>query len=74
MTRDKHYNSYQEIDRDLQIFKLQVQIDKEKIKQNTSLIKEAVSPTNIAIDIGLLLVRKVLYGRLLDKILPIGRK
>jgi hypothetical protein len=74
MSRIKTYSSYKEIDRELEIYKLQTQIDKEKIKQNVSLIKDAVSPTNLALDLGLSIVRKILYGRIIHKILPFGRK
>jgi len=74
MTKIKSYSSFKEIDRELEIYKLQAQIDKEKIKQNVTLIKDAVSPTNLVIDLGLSLVRKILYGRIIHKLLPFGRK
>lgn len=74
MTRIKSYSSFKEIDQELEIYKLQTQIDKEKIKLNVTLIKDAVSPTNLAIDLGLSLVRKMLYGRIIHKLLPFGRK
>jgi hypothetical protein len=74
MTRIKTYSSFREIDRELEVYKLQAQIDKEKIKQNVLLIKDAVSPTNFVLDIGLSVVRKILYGRILHKLLPFGRK
>ncbi len=74
MTKIKTYNSFSEIDRELEIYKLQAQIDKEKIKQNVAFIKDAVSPTNLALDFGLSVVRKILYGRVLHKLLPFGRK
>ncbi|MCR9183614.1 MAG: DUF6327 family protein [Flavobacteriaceae bacterium] len=70
----KSYTSFDEINRDLEIYKLQAQIGKEKMKQNFIEIKDAVSPTNILIDVGLTLVRKILYGRILHKLLPFGRK
>jgi hypothetical protein len=74
MTRIKSYSSFKEIDRELEIYKLQAQIDKQKIKQNVILIKDAVSPTNMVLDFGLSLVRKILYGRIIHKLLPFGRK
>lgn len=74
MTKIKSYSSFKEIDKELEIYKLQAQIDKQKIKQNVILIKDAVSPTNLVIDMGLSLVRKILYGRVIHKLLPFGRK
>jgi hypothetical protein len=74
MTKIKSYSSFREIDKELEIYKLQAQIDKEKMKQNVALIKDAVSPTNLALDFGLSLVRKILYGRMIHKLLPFGRK
>lgn len=74
MTKMKLYNSFEEINRELEIYKLQAEIDKEKIKQNVTMLKDAVSPTNLAIDMGLSIVRKILYGRLIHKILSFGRK
>ncbi|MEX0997187.1 MAG: DUF6327 family protein [Flavobacteriaceae bacterium] len=73
MTKLKTYSSFDEINRELEIYKLQAQIDKEKIKQNVTLIKDAVSPTNIALDLGISVVRKILYGRIIHKLLPFGR-
>ena len=70
----KSYTSFDEINRDLEIYRLQAEIGKEKMKQNVIEIKDAVSPTNILIDLGLTLVRKILYGRILHKLLPFGKK
>tara|TARA_R110002072_G_scaffold235697_3_gene393362 strand:+ start:26382 stop:26597 length:216 start_codon:yes stop_codon:yes gene_type:complete len=70
----KTYSSFDEINRDLEIYRLQSEICKEKMKQNVLEIKDAVSPTNILIDLGLNVVRKILYGRVLHKLLPFGRK
>lgn len=70
MTNLKTYNSFEEINQELEIYKLQAQIDKEKLKQNYFEIKDAVSPTNIALDFGLSIVRKLLYGKFLHKFLP----
>lgn len=74
MTKIKSYSSFKEIDQELEIYKLQAQIDKEKMKKNVTLIKDAVSPTNLALDLGLSIVRKILYGRIIHKLLPFGRK
>jgi len=74
MNKEKTYSSFDEINRDLEIYRLQAQIGKEKMKHNFIEIKDAVSPTNLLIDVGLNLVRKILYGRVLHKLLPFGRK
>ncbi|WP_188438343.1 DUF6327 family protein [Planktosalinus lacus] len=66
----KTYKSLEEINQELEIYKLQAQIDKEKMKQNYYEIKDSVSPTNIALDVSLSIVRKLLYGRLFQKLLP----
>ncbi|GGD80287.1 hypothetical protein GCM10011312_00720 [Planktosalinus lacus] len=70
MTNMKTYKSLEEINQELEIYKLQAQIDKEKMKQNYYEIKDSVSPTNIALDVSLSIVRKLLYGRLFQKLLP----
>ncbi|SHF71882.1 hypothetical protein SAMN05444483_102157 [Salegentibacter echinorum] len=44
----KQYSSYEEIDRDLEILKLQTDIDKEEMKLSLAKTKSAVSPVTIA--------------------------
>ncbi len=41
----KEYSSFEEIDRDLKILKLQSEIDKEEAKYNFARTKEALSPS-----------------------------
>lgn len=65
----KIYSSFTEINRELEIYKLQKEIDKEKIKQNTRVIKRSLSPVNIGIEIALATVQKLLYGRVIQKFL-----
>ena len=43
----KQYTSFEEIDRDLKILKLQAQIDKEEIKLTIEEVKDALSPLRI---------------------------
>lgn len=43
----KVYNSYEEVDNDLRILRLQSQINKEKIKINYHHIKEDLEPINM---------------------------
>ncbi len=44
----KQYRSFEEIDRDLKILKLQTQIDKEEIKLSIDQTKASLSPLSIA--------------------------
>jgi hypothetical protein len=44
----KQYSSFDEIDRDLKILKLQTQIDKEEIKLSVAQTKSAMSPMSLA--------------------------
>lgn len=43
----KEYSSFEEIDRDIKILKLQNQIDKEEVKLRIELAKESLSPLSI---------------------------
>ncbi|ADF50389.1 MAG: hypothetical protein CMP12_02500 [Zunongwangia sp.] len=43
----KQYTSFEEIDRDLKILKLQAQIDKEEIKLTIEEVKDSLSPLRI---------------------------
>lgn len=65
----KQYSSFEELNRELEIHKVQAEISKEKMKLNATMIKNALSPTNIAIDVALGLVQKLLYDRVIQKIL-----
>ncbi len=62
------YSSFEEIDRELEIHKLQAEIDKEKMKLNVKVIKNSLSPTNIGVEVALALVQKLLYGRALQRL------
>ena len=44
----QEYSSFEEIDRDLKILKLQTEIDKEEIKLNIAKTKKGLSPVSIA--------------------------
>ncbi len=43
----KQYTSFEEIDRDLKILKLQTQIDKEEIKLTVEEVKDSLSPIRV---------------------------
>jgi hypothetical protein len=64
----KQYSSFEELNRELEIHKIQAEISKEKLKLNVNMIKNSLSPTNIGIEIALGVVQKLLYGRILQKI------
>lgn len=65
----KQYSSFEEINRELEIHKIQAEISREKMKLNAQVIKNSLSPTNIGIEIALAVVQKLLYGRIIQKIL-----
>lgn len=65
----KQYSSFEELNRELEIHKVQAEISKEKMKLNATMIKNALSPNNIAIEVALGLVQKLLYDRVIQKIL-----
>lgn len=64
------YRSIEDIDRDLEIYKLQSQIEKEKINRSFFLFKDSVSPVKLGASLVSTVTKKVLYGKLLTKILP----
>lgn len=69
----KEYTSFEEIDRELEIRKLEAEIDKEKLKSNYAEFKKAVAPTNIALNIGLTVAQNFLFGKVINRILPFLR-
>lgn len=47
MMKHSKYNSFEDIDRDLQILKLQRQIDEEKLKLSVEQVKQELYPSNL---------------------------
>ncbi|MBA3987092.1 MAG: hypothetical protein H0X63_11095 [Flavobacteriales bacterium] len=70
----KVYSSYEEINIELKIRKLESDIEKEKIKKSFFYLKESVSPAEIASSLLGNVAKKVFFGKLLIKILPFLRK
>jgi len=70
----KVYSSFEEIDIELEIRKLESDIEKEKIKKSFFYLKESISPVEIASSLLGNIAKKVFLGKLLIKILPFLRK
>lgn len=64
----KEYNNFEEIDRDLQILKLQTEIDKEEIKLSIEKAKESLSLVSIAGSIMGSILEKVLVLKAVTKL------
>lgn len=64
----KQYSSYEEIDRDLEILKLQTDIDKEEMKLSLAKTKSAVSPMSIAGNMIGSIVQKALIFKAVAKL------
>jgi len=66
----KEFTSFEEIDRELEIRKLEAQIDKEKLRLNYADFKKAIAPANIALNVGMSVAQNFLYGKIIGRILP----
>ena len=64
----KEYSSFKEIDRDLEILKLQTQIDMEEIKLHFNQTKENLSPISLIGSILGSIAKKVLELKVASKI------
>lgn len=65
----KEYSSFEEIDRDLKILKLQNEIDKEEIKLSLERTKEALSPVSLLTNAAKAAVKKLLVLKALGKLM-----
>lgn len=63
----KQYSSFEEIDRDLKILKLQNEIDKEEIKLSIQETKDNMSPLSLAGSVITAAVKKALVLKALAK-------
>ena len=70
----KVYKSFSEIDRDLNILKLQSEIEKEQMKLTFSEIKEDFSPISIAGNFIGAIAKKAIMFKTIAGILRLGRK
>jgi len=69
----KEYSSFKEIDRDLEILKLQTQIDKEEIKFYFNQTKENLSPFSLMGSIIGTIAKKALELKITSKLLGVKR-
>ncbi|MBE7641655.1 MULTISPECIES: DUF6327 family protein [Salegentibacter] len=64
----KEYSSFKEIDRDLEILKLQTKIDQEEIKLNVAQVKSSLSPLSLAGSMFGSILQKALILKAVTKI------
>jgi len=69
----KEYSSFKEIDRDLEILKLQTQIDQEEIKLCFNQTKENLSPISLMGSVIGSIAKKALELKLASKIFGVKR-
>lgn len=69
----KKYTSFEEIDRDLKILKLQNEIDKEEIKISINHTKEALSPISIVGSMVSSIFQKAIVLKAVSKIFGVKR-
>ncbi len=69
----KEYSSFKEIDRDLEILKLQTQIDKEEIKLYFNQTKENLSPFSLMGSVIGTIAKKALELKIASKIFGVKR-
>ncbi|MDX1543641.1 MAG: DUF6327 family protein [Christiangramia sp.] len=67
------YSSFEEIDKDLQILKLQTEIDKEEIKLSLDQAKEGLSPVSIIGSTIGSIIQKALVLKAVSKIFGVKR-
>lgn len=70
----KVYRTFEEIDHDLKVLKLQGEIDKEQVKLGIARIKEDFSPVQMAGSIVSSVARKVVMLKGLTDIFRLGRR
>lgn len=69
----KVYSSFEEIDRDLKILKLQTQIDREEIKLSIEQAKEGISPISLLGSLAGSILQKALVLKAVSKIFGVKR-
>ncbi|AZQ45145.1 hypothetical protein EJ995_02435 [Nonlabens ponticola] len=65
----KTYTDFEQIDRDLQILKLEQKIDFEKMKMNVQDVKESFSPINVVSGIFGNIIKKALILKTVNKLI-----
>lgn len=69
----KEYSSFDEIERDLKILKLQTQIDREEIKLSYKLTKDNMSPFSLITSIAGSVIQKALVLKAVAKIFGVKK-
>ena len=69
----KEYSSFDEIERDLKILKLQTQIDKEEIKLSYELTKDNMSPLSLIASMASSIIQKALVLKAVSKIFGVKK-
>ncbi|WP_121666094.1 DUF6327 family protein [Mesonia aquimarina] len=69
----KAYNSFDEINHDLKILKLQTRINKEKIKRDVHYIKEDLSPISLVANVASSIAKKAFIMKAVAKIIGIRK-
>lgn len=67
------YSSFEEIDKDLQILRLQTEIDKEEIKLSVDQVKGGLSPVSILGNTVTSILQKALVLKAVSKIFGVKR-
>lgn len=67
----REFTTYEEIDRELEIKKLEMQINKHKLLNDYDDFKQSMVPTNLALNLGVKVAQNFLLGKILRRILPI---
>jgi hypothetical protein len=65
----KVYNSFKEVERDLNYLRLKKHIGAETVKLKYAQTKESVSPINIASDLVASVAKKAIFTKILNKII-----
>ena len=69
----KRYTSYDQVDRDLKILKLQTDIDKEEVKLSVDQVKSNASPASLGSDLFGSVIQKALILKAISKIFGIKK-